>query len=135
VRTVVFELARELISFLKSDAVSGLTASHCWIGVVNTKTALCIKCCTPYTCSPQKRHLIASFLISSAQNGHFFISPDRTACSSTAGRFGDATSAKMNPNGPRRIPSMNHPQPLRPLLVATTALMRPKRSQMTINMD
>jgi hypothetical protein len=25
VRTVVFELARELISFLKSDAVSGLT--------------------------------------------------------------------------------------------------------------
>jgi len=38
--------------------------------------------------------LLASFLISSPHNGHFFLLPDRTARSSTADWFGDDLAIK-----------------------------------------
>jgi hypothetical protein len=79
---------------------------------------------------------MASALIVSAQNGQA-LSPcefDATPGSGTAGDSGAAAagvallgkSATMSPNGPKKSPIKNHPNPLRPFEDATTALKTAK---------
>jgi hypothetical protein len=84
----------------------------------------------------QKRQTMASALIVSAQNGQA-LSPcafDATPGSATAGDSGAAAagvallgkSATMSPNGPKKSPIKNQPNPLRPFEDATTALKTAK---------
>jgi len=75
------------------------------------------------TSDPQCRHFIASFLMSSAQNGHFLDEPLFIEFCSTISWFVDTTKAKMIANGPIINPNRNQPSTFRPLFEATTAHM------------
>lgn len=85
------------------------------------------------TSAPQYRHLVASRRISSAQYGHFFLSPLRKASASSFAEFFGRINTKRKPNGPSSMPARNHAQPLRPLRSATTALRIPNKNQKKIS--
>lgn len=69
---------------------------------------------------PQCLQTFASILITSAQSGHFFVTPSLS--------LGGSNITNI-PTGPSRMPIRNQPQPLRPLERAMLADMRPNVSQ------